>query len=316
LAARFAWFEWYRRHVLGTPRLLVPLVAVTLFTSGRARADDERDVAAQFFAAAEAAAKRGEFRVCAEAFTEAHKRAPHSSTIYNAGLCWESAGNLPRAANDYKEALAKGQLTDAQASQAKKRATDLETKLGEIEVTGPVGGRGSVGPMEDRPIPFSTFVTPGDYLVKVEADGKTVSQRVHVDAGESTPIELDVDDDTPAQPPPVERPVTPAKSSPGIQPILGWSLVGAGVVAGGFALGFYMSARSARDEFDADRTDSSKRDTAESRLNVSRITGGAAILLAGTGITLILTAPKQPTATGRVRVRVHPNGASAQVTFW
>lgn len=288
---------------------------MTLLTSGLARADDERDVAAQFFAAAEAAAKRGEFRVCAEAFTEAHKRAPHSSTIYNAGLCWESAGDLPRAANDYKEALANGQLTDAQASQAKNRTTDLETKLGEIQLTGPVGGRGSVGPIEDRPIPFSTFVTPGDYLVKVEAKGKTVSQRVHVDAGDSTPVEIDVDGNTPVTPKAVDRPVAPKETSTSIQPTLGWSLVGAGVVAGGFAIGFYMSARSARDEFDADRTDSGKRDTAESRLNLSRITGGAAILLAGTGVTLILTAPKQPPLASRVRVRVHPNGASAQVTF-
>lgn len=315
LVARSAWFEWYRPDVLGTPRLLFSLVAVVTLAPGRALAEDERDVAAQFFAAGEAAAKRGEYRVCAEAFTEAHKRAPHGATIYNAGLCWESGGDLPRAANDYKEAIGSGQLSDAQEGQAKKRATALETKLGELRLEAPVGGKGSVGPIQDRKIPFSTFVTPGDYEVKVELNGKMASQRVHVDAGDSTPLEISVESDAPDVAPPVDRPVSPKDGGSSIQPLLGWSLVGAGVVAGGFAVGFYFSARSARDEFDADRTDAEKRDTAESRLNLARITGGAAVLLAGAGITLVLTAPKPSTTAGRVRLRVLPNGASGEVTF-
>jgi hypothetical protein len=316
LGALCAWFE-VSSGVLRAWRS-IPLSAFLAFFAAEAHADEKRDVAAQFFETGAAAAERGEFRVCAEAFTEAHKRAPHGATIYNAALCWENAKDLPRAANDYKEALAFGQLSSAQETQAKKRSADLETKLGLVAIKGPVGGKASVGPVTDRTIPFTTFVLPGDHEVKVEIRGKTVTRKIHVEAGESTPIEVAIPEEPRAAESPKKDapPPAPVEQPSSVQPTIGWALLGGGVVAGGIAVGFYFSARSARDEFDQNRTVEENREKAESRVTIARAMGIAAGVLGVAGVTLILTAPKakSPTA-GALQLSLHPRGASAMLSF-
>ncbi len=308
---------WYRPRVLSGPgrcaKLLFPFAL--LLADRPAHADEsERDVAAQFFEAGAAAAKRGEYRVCAEAFTEANKRAPHGATLFNAALCWENDGDLPRAANDFVQALRLGQLSPTQEDQAKRRRDELAAKLGKIEVTGPTGAKGSVGPVSDRTIPFSTYVTPGELEVTVDSQGESVSQTVKVRAGEKKSVSLELPEaDEPAPPPQQPEPSTPSKS---IQPTVGWALVGGGVVAGAVSIGFYFSAVSARNDFNDHPDDQELHDKAQSRLTVARLSGVAALLLGGAGVTLILTAPKEsPKPTAGFRMKIHATGASAAWTF-
>jgi tetratricopeptide (TPR) repeat protein len=295
--------------------------AGALFLPARARAQDsERDVAAQFFEAGAAAAKRGEYRVCAEAFTEAHKRAPVGATIYNAGLCWQNANELPRAANDYKEALRIGVSGD-QAEQAKKRLAALGPKLGEIEVTDPQGQRASVGPIKSQPIPFSTFVSPGENEVRVEGpEGEIVTRTVSVEAGEkkSVSVELEGDKEDTKPPPPRPEPEQEPGGFSEVQAPLGWALIGVSAVAAGAGYLYWTKALDAKDRFETHRDDTGAHDSAVSNARTADILWVGAGLGAVGGIALVLTAPKaqKPDETSSaLTLRVHPMGASALFTF-
>jgi hypothetical protein len=291
-------------------------IAAGVSAAPGARADSETDVAAQFFEAGASAAKRGDFRVCAEAFTEANKRLPHGATLYNAALCWESAKELARAANDYKTSIKLGNLSSAQEQQAKKRLRSLASKLGEIEVTAPEGARASVGPMKDTVIPFTTFVTPGEVEVKVEGpDGETITKSVRVEAGEHESVGVDRDQPENATPVKPERPEPEAEtSSANWQTTAGWVAVGASIVATGAGVGYYMSALSAKNTFEqSNNTDNVSHDAALSRASTARVFFVGAGLAAAAGITLILTAPKPK--QNSVSLTLRPTGASATLTF-
>ena len=76
------------------PLVTVTLAAITLLLATAARpvaaqsATNDRE-ASEFFRAGEAAYGRADFAAAARAFEEAHRRAPHAATLYNAGLAWE-----------------------------------------------------------------------------------------------------------------------------------------------------------------------------------------------------------------------------------
>jgi len=314
------------------PSLLVILAMVVALPQRAIAQGTETDVAAQFFEAGASAAKRGDFKVCAEAFTEAHKRAPHGATIYNAGLCWENAKDLARAANDYKEALRLGNLNPTQESQAKKRFAELKEKLGEVEVAEPDGATGSIGPITQRKIPFTTFMMPGQYEVRVEGpDGELVTKKVDVEPGKHAVVKLELTSADPDEPKTGgSRPVGSNNLPNGepdeptnYQATAGWIVLGASVVVGAIAGGFYLSALSAKDDYE--KLDSTKqeepegeelRDKAYSRVKTARILGIGAGIGAVAGVTLVLTAPKKKSsAQARAAVRLHPFGASASLSF-
>jgi len=72
----------------------------------------------------------------------------------------ESAKDRVRAANDYKEALRLGGLSDSQDQQAKKRLKALREMLGELSVLEPRGSRGSAGPILQAIIHFRRSWSP------------------------------------------------------------------------------------------------------------------------------------------------------------
>lgn len=302
-----------------SPALRGTLAALALTSIARAQGGGETEVAAQFFEAGVNAAKKGEFRACAEAFTEAHKRAPHGATIYNAALCWEGAKDRARAANDYKAALELGSLSDAQGKQAKQKLASLGKELGRLNLREPAGRRASVGPIDQKPIPFVTFVEPGEHEVKVEGrDGELVTRSVSVEAGQEKRVSLTLDEDENDPAPAAPRPESsPERDSTGdLQRTLGWALVGVSAAAAAIGVGFYVSALGAKQSYDdSGHTNAGDRQDAIDRYSVARgFWIGAGVAAAG-GVTLILIAPKKPASAGALRLRVHPTGADASLSF-
>lgn len=295
--------------------VLALLAATTTIARPAPAQSGELDVAAQFFEAGVAAARKREFRVCAEAFTEANKRAPHGATIYNAALCWDGEKDAPRAANAYDEALRLGSLSQKQKKEAEKRLSELRTDLGQLEVSAPSGVRASVGPIAQQPIPFTTFLPPGEHEIQVEGpDGDVISKSVTIVAGASKRIEIDLAKPEPPATPKPDATTDGKTSTSNVQRNTGWVLVGAGAVAVGVGAAFYASAITARDEFDADRTDREARERALDRYSVARalwIGGGVA---AAAGLTLVLTAPK-PEQRPSASLGVTAGGVSARLTF-
>lgn len=273
----------------------------------------ELDVAAQFFEAGAAAARKREFRVCAEAFTEAHKRARHGATIYNAALCWDGDKEPARAANDYAEALELGSLSKQQEERAKKRLKQLEAELGRLALEAPKGVRATVGPIVGRPIPFKTYLTPGEHEVRVEGPSGDVTRTVTIRIGQIEELEIELEKTE--APTPVDtkpEPVRPASTS-SVQRTTGWILVGASVVAAGVGAAFYASAVTARDEFEAgQRKNEEDRQRAIDRYSLARALWIGAGVGAAAGVTLILTSPSSPKPAA---LRVHPTGVSASLRF-
>lgn len=305
-----------RSRALGARLAALGLAGFTTIVSSPARGqDNELDVAAQFFEAGAAAARKREFRVCAEAFTEAHKRAPHGATIYNAALCWDGAKEAARAANDYDEALKLGNLSSQQKKQAEKRLGQLKKELGQVEVAEPQGVRASVGPISQRPIPFTTYLPSGEHEIRAEGpDGTIVTRTVEVSAGEMKRVEVAIE--KPESPTPekqVEIVEQPASSS--FQRTTAWVLVGASVVAAGAGTAYYAAAITARDEFEAsNRKDSDARQRAIDRYSVARALWIGAGVAAAAGVTLLVTAPKSKSEP-QAALRIHPTGVSASLSF-
>lgn len=314
---------WYRHPVLrpvGIVALSGLVALLGLAPEARAQSDSETQVAAQFFEAGAAAAKKGEFRVCAEAFTEAHKRAPHGATLYNAAMCWEGAKDRVRAANGYAASLKLGGLSDAQSKQAKKKLADLQAALGKLEVSEPKGTRASVGPIAQTPIPFETFVEPGDHEIKLEGpEGEIIERNVSVAAGQLKVVKLELDKDDPVGAPTRSTPTEPTSDSAGnLQRTVGYVLVGASAAAAGVGLGFYVSALGAKQQFDdSNHKDAAARQDAIDRYGVARAFWIGAGVGAAAGVALIVLAPKKaaPASAGALRLSVHPTGASATWVF-
>lgn len=303
------------------PALRASIGVLALSAVAHAQGGSETDVAAQFFEAGAAAAKKGEFRVCAEAFTEAHKRAPHGATLYNAALCWDGAKDRVRAANDYFQAIRLGGLSDAQAKQAKKKLAELQSALGKLELAEPKGTRASVGPIQQTPIPFQTFVEPGEHEVRLEGpEGELITKSVSVEAGQHRLVKLELGKDEPAEPvaPKPKQPAT-SDSSGDLQRTFGWVLIGASAAAAGVGVGYYVSALGSKQKFDdSNHEDVGAREDAIDRYAIARALWIGAGVGAAAGVTLVLISPKKkpaPEPTGALRLRVHPAGASAEYVF-
>src|SRR5687767_1017650 len=119
-------------------RLLALLLAWSLvLTAASALAEDQKTLARERFAEASAAHARGDFREAARLFEEAHRLAPAAGAKFNAGIAWDQAGDLPRAADDYEIALEMGGLDQQDAAQASSRLSALKQQLGALSIEGP-----------------------------------------------------------------------------------------------------------------------------------------------------------------------------------
>jgi hypothetical protein len=165
--------------------------------------------AAEFFRAAVAAYERREFRAAALAFEEAYHRVPRSAAIYNAGRCWEAAGDRARAADAFMVALGARDLEEHDAQVARARLAELSPSLATIEAQGLPTATVSVDGVDRGPLPRAIHVAPGEHTVHVvRRDGSVVVRRVTLAAGEVSTVSASSDDvpDPPASPSPSPTP--------------------------------------------------------------------------------------------------------------
>ena len=107
-------------------------------------------------------------------------------------MCWEGAKDRARAANGYAQALKLGGVSEAQGKQARTKLTELQAALGKLELAEPRGTRATVGPIQQTPIPFETFIEPGEHEIRLEGpDGEIVERTVSVAAGQLKVVRLE-----------------------------------------------------------------------------------------------------------------------------
>jgi len=286
--------------------LLVGSGALSL--SQAARADDERAEARELFRTAEAAFSRGEYRAAALAFEAADAKSPNGGAAYNAGIAWEKAGEMARAADAFARALGSGELADARLEDATKRLGALGAKLGVLTISAPRTATFTVAHVEQAKAPRRVHVAPGAHPVHVRwASGKTETRVVRVLAGSEKQLEL-------VEPGPgdpgaeaAEEPATPPKNvGPSVEERdagggpWGWVLVSAGALS--LATGTFLLSRglSAREDFEASgRADADAHDRAVSYRTWSTVAllGGGA--LGGAGVVVLLASPKRADAGQR-----------------
>lgn len=293
-----------------------------MLAAGPARADEAS--AAETFRAGKAAYARGEYRAAALSFEAAFREQPHGAALYNAGQSWLAAGALPRAADAYSAALRAGGLDAAQEADARVHLTELETSLGTITVTAPPGALISLEHVERAPAPATVHVTAGEHSARADLpDGRSVNKPLRAAAGERLTLAIEGPPAQSAAPlgqssaAPVAGGAEP-RSGPSGRQIAGMSSLGAGVIAGGLAIGLGVTALDARDAFDASQhTDRDARERAANFQALTNVSWVAAGTLSALGVVLLVTSIRPSPASSGVKttVRMLPGGAVLSGSF-
>lgn len=298
--------------------------ALSLATSASAQTAAELDKKAR------AAFENEEYELAARTFEEAYKLKPHPATQYNAALAWERAGELARAADAFESALLSEGLDEGRAAASRDRLSALKRQLGYVSVPAPIGGTVSVDHAVKVPIPAKIHVSPGSHeLTLRRPDGTTEKQSISARAGEVTTVEFSAGGGL--GPGPAEA-TDPKPSAPSSDPVSdqpadgscsqctwGWVAIGGAVVAAGVGTYFGLRTLSARDEFEeSDREDRDARNRAITSRALSNVAFGAAVVSAGVGVVLLLTAKssdEEASARQGLSVRIGASGISAAYSF-
>lgn len=285
-------------------------------------------------------------------FEGSYKEEPTLGTLLNLANCNEVSGQLATAWARWGEAEAKArQQNDDRAELARERREALAPRLPKltVQVINPRPGLSVL--RDDVELPAGSFgsalpVDPGLHAVQVvRADGVLHRQDVQLVEGQQIRVELDLAQIEAAAPkePPQRQPVrvvtiTPEDYDPGAgQRTAGWVTAGFGTAAviGGFVLGglalsqkgdarcFEGSLRGTEEKIcNVDGYDSIE--SAEGLATAGQWIGIGGALLAGVGITLILTAPDGgaselerraglPLRHVAIRLDASPDGARTQL---
>ncbi len=237
----------------------------------------------------------GHFVAAAKLFERADAMAPTSQAAYNAGMAWDSAHQRAPAANALSRALDRGQLSAAEVEEASKRLAELAPSLGKLSLNEPEGAKVMLGDVESS-IPGTLYVDPGTHQLRVSLpDGTLVERRVNVRAGQAVALSFQAAP-AKARPPAPGKPSAPqrdtltANPESSSAPVLGYSLLGAGALALGAAVYVNVRGASANSDFeDSGHTDADARQRAIDLRTAAMITYGAAAVLGGVGLTLVLT---------------------------
>jgi len=271
-----------------------PIVAVLAMslavTLARAQDAPDRKLEAEaLFEQGTTAYQQGAHERAALLFERAHQLAPHGATILNAARAREAAGNRPRAADGYAEALRLGGLEDEYRELAESHLAELERALGLIRVEEPKNGVVSVAHVRRAPVPAAVHLEPGRHRVTVErGDGVRAARDVTAVAGGTERLRLA----WPASPP--RKPAT--DEGPDGKLVAGAILLGVGVLGAGAATGFGVAALGARDDYEAsNRRDRGAADTAETlRTATNAAWIGAGALAVGGAVLMVLALTDSP----------------------
>lgn len=286
--------------------MIRPIAAVTLglwvaTLAGPVRAEQPGEgdgdvvVAAETFRAGTAAYERGDFETAARSFEVSHRLAPHPFALYNAGLAWQAATKLERAADALAAALGLGGLTEGQRLDAQARLADLRGSLGWVEIEAPADALVSIGHAERVAAPARVHLPAGDHNLEVRwGDGRTETRRVTVQIGKASAVVLAPRrvEPAPAAVPVVgpEQGPPPASGSGNVGLVVGgWITLGVGVAAGAAAIGMGTAALKARDDFEASaNTDAGAHDRAATLRTATNVAWAGAGVLALGGVLMLV----------------------------
>lgn len=261
--------------------------------------------------------EQGNYRKAAEAFEQAHRLSPHSAVLFNAARAWWKMGESERAADDYAEAIRRGELTSEQTLRARNALASLRKKLGWVIVSGAPGTTISVGHRIDASLPLITHLAPGDHVLHVLHDGDSWEQLVTIEADSPRSVVAQKErlrDEIKEGPRPAAPPPPVAQNH--AQNTWGWATLGVGTALGAGAVVTGLFTLNSRNEFNtlndgtpgrvnAARARRDETRTWQAVTNVLAISGGAAAL---TGFTLLLTAPRNTASKNSVQ--------QASLTIW
>jgi hypothetical protein len=318
--------------------VLFPLVvAVGCAFPAIARADDGADA---LFREGRTLLDAKRYDEACPKLAESEKLEPGAGTLLALALCHEGQGKTATAWNELREAAAMGRKVGRSdlASAAEKRAQAMEPTLAKLVVRLPEGAAYDVRCDDDLltkdqigvPLP----VNPGEHRVSISARQKTSrSYVVRLSGGGLVEIVADkLDDASPttakvAAPSRtriaiVDEPPADAEESHGTaQRVVGYTLVGLGVV--GLGTGAYFGGRALSEHSEASRAcansepcdaASAANDRAKSSLNASIVSVTAGTGALAIGAIVLLTAPSPTTKrSARVVPEVGPGHAGVSV---
>jgi len=290
--------------------------------SGSARADEPTDQAARLFKAGTDSYARHDYREAARQFESAYRVAPRGAAIYDAGLAWEQAGEMPRAADDFATAIGNGDTSSQQRSDAASRLKALEARLARLVVTGPADAHVTVDDGSATTLPLGVHLAPGTHALFVTyAGGRTESRDIDARPGAEVVVRLTAPagagSGQESAGPSLRETPAPASDDGGasMRRTFAWiSLAGAGV-ASVVAVYFYVQGVNALNQYEgspSDGTDRSLHDQAVTDRTVAQVLGVFAGALGATSLVLFLTSSGPSSATS---LRVGPMSASLRVTF-
>jgi tetratricopeptide (TPR) repeat protein len=248
---------------------------------------------------------QGNYRRAAEAFEQAHQLSPHSAVLFNAARAWWKLGESERAADDYAEAIRRGELTSEQTLRARSALASLRKKLGWIIVSGSPGTTVSIGHRKDAALPLTTHVAPGDHVLSLAQGSESWQQLVTVkaDAPLSVVAQKGRSRDEITELPQEATSPTPAAGGHGQRP-WGWVTLGVATALGAGAGVTGLFTLNSRNEFNGLNDGSpenvgaaqQRRDEAKTWRTVTNVLAISAGATGLTGFTLLITAPRGTTS--------------------
>lgn len=222
--------------------LAATLLALVLFATGPAHAQEDAEQAASLFRDGERAFSHDDYLEALRLFRAAYDAAPHPTVRFHVAMCLERLGRLRDAWSELTEVAATAGLTDAQRRDATRQVERLRSLLVTLRVDGePAGASVRVDDAPMCTLPCEVPVDPGDHEVVIEDGtgrasahvtglrGTTVAVQLAI-ASDAAPVETDappapsvLDPSTP--PPPTEPP--PPRQVAGV----GWLLATGSVLA-------------------------------------------------------------------------------------
>jgi hypothetical protein len=298
--------------------MLTALCLTAAGTAGVARAEDPKDTAARLFHDGSDAYARKDFREAARDFESAYHTIPRGAAVYNAGLAWEGAGELARAADDYAAAVGSSDASPAQRNDATARLKALEARVGRLVVSGPADARVTLDDGADAGLPLAVHLSTGHHTLAIAyASGATRSRGLDARAGEEQVVRLEEpsaaeDEEPKGAGHEARRKESPAASDDGAgtRRTLAWVAAGGAVVASGIAIAFYATGLSALNSYEkTGDMDGSSGAQASSDKTAEQVSWGVAGAFAVTAVVLFLTSSGSSPAPATTSLRFGPTGA-------
>lgn len=264
-----------------------------------ATAQDAREASRAEFRRGVSLAQHGDYASAKAAFAEAYRLFPHPSILLNLGLARAKTGEYVQAEQDLLRFLADdGGAPPDEVTSARQTLLAVKGHLGTFKLkVSPPGARAK---LDGAPVALVAGDTvdvraaTGAHTLHVEADGYAAQDMpLDVDEVDVNTLELTLSPQ-PAQ--------TEDRHRGDMQRTAGWVLVGSGAAIAGFGIFSGVFAITEANAYntagDAHFQDQSTRATGITFRTLADVSLVTAVLAAGAGVVLVLTAPKVKVSAG------------------